>query len=137
MVEEGKKHVDMPYTLKMQKYVAVFYTPEEIEAEGLRSVIPQRKLVSKKPLTMNCLSNSSAKHDSEKWENADKPNAEQKKKILGLALAMGVKIVMTNQCRRQVLPANIWWSYWLGIDLSYFQNLHEFLGQEVSEENEG
>ena len=52
--------------------------------------------MSKKPLIMNCLSNSSAKHDSEKWKDADKPNAEQKKKILGLALAMGVKIVMTN-----------------------------------------
>ena len=81
---------------EVQKYVAVFYTPEEIEESGLRSVIPKRQKVSKVTLTMNCLSNSSAKVDHEKWAPCDNPNTEQKKKLLGMAIAMGVKIVMVN-----------------------------------------
>ena len=38
---------------EVQKYVAVFYTPSEIEEAGLTSVVPKRQKVSKKPLTMN------------------------------------------------------------------------------------
>ena len=50
---------------EVQKYVAVFYTPEEIEREGLRKVIPLRVKATKRPLTMNCLSNNAAKLDHE------------------------------------------------------------------------
>ena len=36
------------------------------------------------------------KEDHEKWFDCDNPNDEQKKKLLGMAIAMGVKIVMSN-----------------------------------------
>ena len=69
---------------------------EEIEREGLRKVIPLRVKATKRPLTMNCLSNNAAKPDHEKWQGTETPNKEQKKRILAMAIAMGAKIAMTN-----------------------------------------
>ena len=79
------------------KYVAVFYTAKEIEEKGLKSVIPTRTKVSKRPLTINCLSVDSSKHDDEKWTKApDTPTPTQKKTIFAMAIAYLCKITLTN-----------------------------------------
>ena len=56
----------------------------------------QRTLKSRRALTINCLSNSAAKKDGEKWQPCDHPNNVQRKKMLGLCVALGVKVVMSN-----------------------------------------
>ena len=61
-----------------------------------KPVIPKRVLQSKVPLTMNCLSNASAKEDDVKWTKVKQPSELQKKRMLGLVVAQGVKQVMTG-----------------------------------------
>ena len=51
---------------------------------------------SRRALTINCLSDESAKKDDEKWVRGDYPDMYQKKKILAMVIAHGVKIVMSN-----------------------------------------
>ena len=82
---------------ELQKYIAVFYDEETIEAEGLLSVIPKRAKKPRRPLTINCLSNDASKYDDEKWVRApDTPTLEQKKTIFAMAVAYGCKMVITN-----------------------------------------
>ena len=82
---------------ELQKYIAVFYDEETIEAEGLLSVIPKRAKKPRRPLTINCLSNDASKYDDEKWVRApDTPTLEQKKSIFAMAVAYGCKMVITN-----------------------------------------
>ena len=52
---------------EISKYIAVFYSTSEIEKEGLRNVLPRRQCKATRPLTINCLNNTSAKKDDEKW----------------------------------------------------------------------
>lgn len=52
--------------------------------------------MSKVALTMNCLSNESSKSDSVKWTSVEQPNDDQKRMMLALVMAQGVKMVMTN-----------------------------------------
>ena len=81
---------------EVSKYIAVFYTPDEIEKEGLTDVIPKRQLQTRRALTINCLSEDAAKQDDKKWFRAGNPNENQKKRMLAMAVAHGVKVVMTN-----------------------------------------
>ena len=45
---------------------------------------------------MDCLSKAATKADPDNWFESDNLNAKQKKKLLGMALAMGVKIGMSR-----------------------------------------
>ena len=78
---------------EVAKYVAVEVSPEEIEAEGLTLVVPKRKKRRTRHITINYLRQ---KNNDQKWTMARKPGSQQKKKLLSLAISVGVKKVMSN-----------------------------------------
>ena len=75
------------------RYIAVMVPPEEIEAEGLSLVIPKRKKNRTRRIPINYLRQ---KKNGSKWTVACKPGTRQKKRMLALAISVGVKIVMSN-----------------------------------------
>ena len=100
MVDNSEVTIKNVNWWEVSKYISVCYSDEEIREYGLRSVCPERVLKSRVKLTMNCLSNEAAKKDDEKWTKVDIPNEEQKKKMIALVLAYGVKVTITNHCYR-------------------------------------
>ena len=79
--------------VQMTRYIAVNMTPEEIANEGLSDVIPGRVRQSRVKLTMNALKVKTADKD---WLPAPPPNDEQKLKIFGLVMAIGIDTIMSN-----------------------------------------
>ena len=77
----------------MTRYVAIHTTPEEVEDEGLKDVIPLRVKKSRRKLTMNCLKAKTADTD---WLPATPPDNNQKRKLFGLVMAIGIDIIMSN-----------------------------------------
>ena len=66
---------------------------EEISKEGLQHVIPSRKGEANRSITVAFLCN---KANDEKWLSARKPGVRQKRKMVALAVAEGVKVCMSN-----------------------------------------
>ena len=75
------------------KYLAVMMTEEEIEEEGLRNVIPKRRGVRLRRITINYLQQ---KKNADKWLPARSPGVRQKRKMLALAISYGVYTVLSS-----------------------------------------
>ena len=76
------------------RYIAVHVPQEEIYAEGLTLVIPKRKkTVRMRRITVNYLRN---KKNEDSWTVGRKPGNRQKKKMLALAISVGVETVMSG-----------------------------------------
>ena len=95
LVEKSDLKVENVNWREATKYIAVMYTPEEIEEEGLTAVIPTRE--SNRQVTINYL--QSDKND-DKWSKTRKPGVRQQKKILSMVIAKGVEVVMSNHTYR-------------------------------------
>ena len=91
MIEKSEMKIENVNWREAAKYIAVMFTPEEIEQEGLTAVIPTRE--SNKKITINYL--QSSKND-ENWSKARKPGIRQQKKILAMVISKGVELVMSN-----------------------------------------
>ena len=91
LIENSKMKIENVNWREISKYIAVMFTPEEIEGEGLTLVIPNRE--SKRAVTINYL--QSSKND-EKWSKARKPGVRQEKKMLAMVISKGVELVMSN-----------------------------------------
>jgi hypothetical protein len=62
---------------------------EEIEQKGLRLVIPKRKKIRTRRITVNYLRN---KKNEESWTVGRKPGPRQKKKMLALSRGRQVRV---------------------------------------------
>ena len=72
---------------KVGIYLAVMMTPEEITEEGLTNVIPKRRGLRLRRITVNYLRH---KRNEDKWIPARKPGVRQQRKRLALAVSYGV-----------------------------------------------
>ena len=75
------------------KYLAVMMTQQETEEEGLTNVIPKRRGIRLRKITINYLQQ---KRNSDKWLPARKPGVRQKRKMLALALSFGVFTTLSS-----------------------------------------
>ena len=93
IVEDSEKEVQDVEWKEVGKYLAVNMKKEEIEREGLQHVIPKRKQETNRKISIAYLSN---KKNEGNWSNPRTPGHRQKKKMIGLALAIGVQTCMEN-----------------------------------------
>ena len=82
---------------EISKYIAVMVSQEEIIKEGLEKVIPKRKGRPGRTRTINFL--QTQKNDC-KWTVGRKSGTRQQKKMLALAISVGVRFVMANHTYR-------------------------------------
>ena len=107
------ENVDWP---EVAKYIAVHVPPEEIQREGLCLVIPKRKGLRTRRITINYLRN---KRNDVEWTVGRKPGTIQKKKMLALAVSVGVHTVMSGH------------TYMVG-DVCYLQKEGGAIGLELT-----
>ena len=95
MVENSSEEIENVNWYELGKYLAVTMEPEQIEREGLRHVIPMRKTEHEthRKITVAYLCD---KNNDHKWGNARSPGHRQRKKMLGIAIAEGVRTCMAN-----------------------------------------
>ena len=93
MIENSDEVVENVDWVEMGKYLAVTMEEEQIEKEGLRSVIPKRKVETGRKIGVAYLND---KKNADKWMDAESPGDGQKKKMLGLVVAEGVRTCMAN-----------------------------------------
>ena len=93
MVENCDEEVQDVDWKEVGKYIATTISKEEIEREGLQHVIPKRKQETGRRITVAYLQN---KKNDKNWSNPRTPGHGQKKKMIGLALAIGIQTCMEN-----------------------------------------
>ena len=91
MIEESEEEVENVDFNEVGKYLAVTLTKEEIAKEGLEHVIPKRKVDTGRGISVAYLCN---KGNEDKWQRARTPGSRQKKKMVALAVAEGVRTCM-------------------------------------------
>ena len=84
--------MNVDYT-EVGKYLAVTMTKEKIIQEGLKHVIPTRKKETGRRITVSYLC---CRENEDKWNKPRVPGIRQKKKMLALAVAEGVRVCMSN-----------------------------------------
>ena len=75
------------------KYLAIMMSPDEIAAEGLGNVIPKRRGVRLRKITINYLRH---KKNADNWLPARRPGVRQQQKMLALAVAHAVQTAMSH-----------------------------------------
>jgi hypothetical protein len=75
------------------KYLAVMMTNEEIMDEGLENVIPKRRGIRLRKITVNYLRQ---KKNADKWLPARRPGVRQKQRMLALAVGYGLYTAMSS-----------------------------------------
>ena len=93
MVESCEKDIQDVDWKEVGKYLATTLTKEEIEKEGLSHVIPKRKQETNRKITVAYLNN---KKNEGNWSNARSPGRKQKKRMIGLTLAIGIQACMES-----------------------------------------
>ena len=66
---------------------------DSIKHEGLQHVIPQRKNENNHRITVSYLND---KRNDDEWLSARKPGKRQQRKMIGLAVAEGIRICLEN-----------------------------------------
>ena len=93
MVENCDEEVQDVDCKEVGKYIATTMSKEEIEQEGLQHVIPKRKQETGRKITVAYLQN---KKNDKNWSNLRTPGHRQKKRMIGLALVIGIQTCMEN-----------------------------------------
>ena len=93
MIIESEMKTENVDWLEVGKYLSVMMTPEEIQEEGLINVIPKRRGVRLRRITINYLQQ---KKNSDKWLPARRPGVRQKRRMLALAVSYGVYTAMSS-----------------------------------------
>ena len=93
LIENSENEIKNVDYCEVGKYLAVTVSKEEIAKEGLTNVVPERKEETGREITVAYLCNKSNIH---KWKNARKPGKKQRKKMVALAVAEGVKACMSH-----------------------------------------
>ena len=92
--QEEIKNVDYE---EVGKYIAVTVDKERIASEGLSNVIPERKRETGRAITVAYLCNKS---NEDKWKTARKPGKQQRKKMIAIAVAEGIRVCMSQHVYR-------------------------------------
>ena len=79
--------------VEVVKYLAVMMTRQYIEEESLRTVIPKRRGIRLRKITINHLHQ---KKNADKWLPARRPGVRQKRRIIALAIWYGVYTAMSS-----------------------------------------
>ena len=93
MIESCEKQIEEVNWTEVSRYLAITMTKEEIEKEGLQNVIPRRKNGPNRKVTVAYLTN---KANEGNWLKGRTPGSRQKKKMIGIAVANGIKACMEN-----------------------------------------
>ena len=94
MIENSEETVQNVDWHEIGKYIAVTMSEENIKNEGLEHVIPRRKTERKRKVTVAYLSQ---KKNEDEWIRArTTPGSRQKKRMIALVVAEGVRICMEN-----------------------------------------
>ena len=93
MIENSEKTVENVDWQEVGKYLAVTMSEKDIEKEGLQHVVPKRKGERRRKVTVAYLGQ---KKNDEEWELARAPGTRQKKKMIALVVAEGVKACLEN-----------------------------------------
>ena len=93
LIETSDKDVEGVDWQELGKYLAVNMTTEEIVEERLQHVIPKRREETNRKISVAYLCN---KQNEDKWLPARTPGFRQKKKMIGIAVAKGVRVCMEN-----------------------------------------
>ena len=93
LIESSDKEVENVDYWEIGKYLAVTMPREEIAREGLTNVIPDRIEETGREISVAYLCNN---NNVDKWKKARKPGNKQKKKMVALAVAEGVKACMSH-----------------------------------------
>ena len=97
MVESSEDQPDDVDWWEVGKYLAVNMTKEEVERERLIHVIPSRKKGPNRKVSVAYLSN---KQNEGNWTTTRMPGHIQRRKMLGIAVSLGVKACMSNHLYR-------------------------------------
>ena len=93
MILNSIMQIDNVDWFEVGKYLAVVMSAEEISEEGLDLVIPKRRGLRLRRITVNYLRQ---KKNSDKWLPARRPGVRQKQKMLALAVGYGVYTTMSS-----------------------------------------
>ncbi|MCP3849452.1 MAG: hypothetical protein GY694_04320, partial [Gammaproteobacteria bacterium] len=96
LIESSDEQIEKVDWCEVGKYLAITMTDEEIRREGLQHVLPRRIQNANRRVTVAYLSN---KKNEENWSytrRAHNPGCRQRRKMIGLAVAIGVKACMEN-----------------------------------------
>ena len=97
MIKNSKDEVKNVDYEEVGKYLAVTMTKEEITKEGLTEVIPERKIETGRQISVAYLCN---KNNVEKWKKTRKPGNRERKKMVALAVAEGIRACMSHHVYR-------------------------------------
>jgi hypothetical protein len=92
LILNSDMNIDNVNWFEVGKYLAVMMTSEEIADEELVNVIPKRRGVRLRRITVNYLRH---KKNANKWLPARRPGRRQKTKMLALAVGYGVETAMS------------------------------------------
>ena len=93
MIETCEEQIEDVDWDEVGRYLAITMTKEEVEKEGLQKVIPKRKNGPDRKVTVAYLTN---KTNENNWLKGRTPGKNQKKKMIGIAVAKGIKACMAN-----------------------------------------
>ena len=93
LIEESEEGIQNVNYSEVGKYLAVTLTKEEIAREGLEHVVPKRKIDTGREISIAYLCNANNK---DKWQRARIPGSRQKRKMVAIAVAEGVRACMSN-----------------------------------------
>ena len=93
LIETSDRDVEGVDWHELGKYLSVSMTTTEIKKEKLQHVIPKRKDETNRAISVAYLCN---KQNENKWLQARTPGYRQKKKMIGIAVAKGVRVCMEN-----------------------------------------
>ena len=94
MIENSEDVVQNVDWHEVGKYIAVTMSDEDVKKEGLEHVIPRRKKERKRKVTVAYLSQ---KKNEDEWSRArTKPVNRQKKRMIALVVAEGVRVCMES-----------------------------------------
>ena len=93
MIESSELEIESIEWKELGKYLAVTMSEEQINDEDLRSVIPKREKETNRKITVAYLNE---KKNKNKWLTARMPNNNEKKKMIAIAVAQGVKACLEN-----------------------------------------
>ena len=97
LIENSQDEVKNVDYEEIAKYLAVTTDKEILEKEGLDEYIPKRKITTGRKITIAYLCN---KNNDDKWQKARQPGKKEKKKMVALAVAEGVRACMSNHTYR-------------------------------------
>ena len=93
LIETSQEQVKGIDWYELGKYLAVMMSEEEIKKERIKTAIPKREGESRRKVTIAYLCN---KQNDSKWQPTKPPSETQKKRMLAIAVAIGVRTCIEN-----------------------------------------